>query len=85
MAKGVRLDHGDASARESLYAEAYHPQHLAKNPNGYCEIGGRGVAFRNRVSGVPEALKIIVASRIPRAPARASIDSLPAESPLATV
>jgi hypothetical protein len=59
VVKGVRLDHGDASARESLYAEEYHPQHLAKNPNGYCEIGGREVAFRNRVSGVPEALRII--------------------------
>lgn len=26
------------------YAEAYHQQYLAKNPNGYCGIGGTGVA-----------------------------------------
>lgn len=25
------------------YAEAYHQQYLAKNPNGYCGIGGTGV------------------------------------------
>jgi peptide-methionine (S)-S-oxide reductase len=26
------------------YAEAYHQQYLAKNPGGYCGIGGTGVA-----------------------------------------
>jgi peptide-methionine (S)-S-oxide reductase len=26
------------------FAEAYHQQYLAKNPNGYCGIGGTGVA-----------------------------------------
>jgi peptide-methionine (S)-S-oxide reductase len=26
-----------------FYAEAYHQQYLAKNPNGYCGIGGTGV------------------------------------------
>jgi peptide-methionine (S)-S-oxide reductase len=26
------------------YAEEYHQQYLAKNPNGYCGIGGTGVA-----------------------------------------
>jgi peptide-methionine (S)-S-oxide reductase len=26
------------------YAEAYHQQYLAKNPDGYCGIGGTGVA-----------------------------------------
>lgn len=26
------------------YAEGYHQQYLAKNPNGYCGIGGTGVA-----------------------------------------
>lgn len=26
------------------YAEPYHQQYLAKNPNGYCGIGGTGVA-----------------------------------------
>jgi len=28
------------------YAEDYHQQYLAKNPDGYCGIGGCGVAFR---------------------------------------
>jgi peptide-methionine (S)-S-oxide reductase len=26
------------------FAEAYHQQYLGKNPNGYCGIGGTGVA-----------------------------------------
>jgi len=26
------------------YAEEYHQQYLAKNPNGYCGVGGTGVA-----------------------------------------
>ena len=26
------------------YAEAYHQQYLGKNPNGYCGLGGTGVA-----------------------------------------
>ncbi|MDB5875851.1 MAG: peptide-methionine (S)-S-oxide reductase, partial [Ramlibacter sp.] len=26
------------------YAEAYHQQYLAKNPQGYCGLGGTGVA-----------------------------------------
>ena len=26
------------------YAESYHQQYLAKNPNGYCGIGGTGVS-----------------------------------------
>jgi peptide-methionine (S)-S-oxide reductase len=29
---------------EFYYAEAYHQQYLAKNPRGYCGIGGTGVA-----------------------------------------
>jgi peptide-methionine (S)-S-oxide reductase len=32
-------------AREFYYAEEYHQQYLAKNPNGYCGIGGCGVPF----------------------------------------
>lgn len=28
------------------YAESYHQQYLAKNPGGYCGLGGTGVAFR---------------------------------------
>jgi peptide-methionine (S)-S-oxide reductase len=30
-------------APEFFYAEEYHQQYLAKNPNGYCGIGGTGV------------------------------------------
>lgn len=30
-------------APEYYYAEGYHQQYLAKNPNGYCGIGGTGV------------------------------------------
>ena len=29
---------------EFFYAEDYHQQYLAKNPNGYCGIGGTGVS-----------------------------------------
>lgn len=29
---------------EFYYAEDYHQQYLAKNPNGYCGIGGTGVS-----------------------------------------
>ncbi|MCL9780497.1 peptide-methionine (S)-S-oxide reductase MsrA [Vibrio sp. S4M6] len=28
-----------------FYAEDYHQQYLAKNPNGYCGLGGTGVCF----------------------------------------
>jgi peptide-methionine (S)-S-oxide reductase len=31
-------------APEFYYAEDYHQQYLAKNPNGYCGIGGTGVS-----------------------------------------
>src|SRR5690348_15870256 len=33
-----------AEAGPFYYAEPYHQQYLAKNPNGYCGIGGTGVA-----------------------------------------
>jgi len=29
---------------EFFYAEPYHQQYLAKNPNGYCGVGGTGVS-----------------------------------------
>ena len=32
---------------EEFYAEDYHQQYLAKNPNGYCGHGGRGVRFKD--------------------------------------
>ena len=35
------------AAPEFYYAEEYHQQYLAKNPNGYCGIGGCGVAFKS--------------------------------------
>jgi peptide-methionine (S)-S-oxide reductase len=31
------------TAPEFYYAEAYHQQYLAKNPHGYCGLGGTGV------------------------------------------
>ena len=34
------------------YAEDYHQQYLAKNPNGYCGIGGTGVSCPVGVAGV---------------------------------
>ena len=33
-----------ARAGEFYYAEDYHQQYLAKNPNGYCGLGGTGVS-----------------------------------------
>jgi len=33
-----------AEAGPFYFAEAYHQQYLAKNPNGYCGLGGTGVA-----------------------------------------
>ena len=32
------------AAPEFYYAEAYHQQYLAKNPQGYCGLGGTGVS-----------------------------------------
>lgn len=32
-------------APEFYYAEEYHQQYLAKNPNGYCGLGGTGVCL----------------------------------------
>src|SRR5207302_1445827 len=34
------IDH----AGDFYYAESYHQQYLAKNPGGYCGLGGTGVA-----------------------------------------
>jgi peptide-methionine (S)-S-oxide reductase len=43
-----RADHGPITteivdAPEFYYAEDYHQQYLAKNPGGYCGLGGTGV------------------------------------------
>ncbi len=48
-----------AEAGPFYYAEPYHQQYLAKNPNGYCGLGGTGVACpvglpRERGSSRPE-------------------------------
>ncbi len=32
------------AAPEFYFAESYHQQYLAKNPAGYCGLGGKGVA-----------------------------------------
>ena len=42
----LRPDHHRDHARraEFYYAEDYHQQYLAKNPGGYCGIGGTGVS-----------------------------------------
>jgi peptide-methionine (S)-S-oxide reductase len=33
-------------ANDFYYAEDYHQQYLAKNPNGYCGLGGTGVCLQ---------------------------------------
>jgi peptide-methionine (S)-S-oxide reductase len=38
-------------AGEFFYAEPYHQQYLAKNPNGYCGLGGTGVSCPVGVAG----------------------------------
>ncbi len=45
----TRAGHGEitteiAPAGPFYYAEDYHQQYLAKNPNGYCGLGGTGVS-----------------------------------------
>ena len=34
----------EGGSRPFYYAEPYHQQYLAKNPNGYCGLGGTGVS-----------------------------------------
>ena len=33
------------NAPQFYYAETYHQQYLAKNPGGYCGLGGTGVCY----------------------------------------
>jgi peptide-methionine (S)-S-oxide reductase len=41
-------------APEFYYAEEYHQQYLAKNPSGYCGLGGTGVSCPVGVSTIGE-------------------------------
>ena len=41
-----------AAAGPFYYAENYHQQYLAKNPNGYCGLGGTGVSCPVGIAGV---------------------------------
>jgi peptide-methionine (S)-S-oxide reductase len=38
----------------SNFRADYHQQYLAKNPNGYCGLGGCGVAFKSAELAVGE-------------------------------
>jgi len=42
------------AAPEFYYAEEYHQQYLAKNPQGYCGLGGCGVSFSAKALAVGE-------------------------------
>jgi peptide-methionine (S)-S-oxide reductase len=42
------------SAPEFYYAEDYHQQYLAKNPGGYCGLGGCGIPFKSAELAVGE-------------------------------
>ena len=39
-------------APDVYFAEEYHQQYLAKNPAGYCGLGGTGVCLQNEVETV---------------------------------
>jgi peptide-methionine (S)-S-oxide reductase len=41
-------------APEFFYAEDYHQQYLAKNPDGYCGLGGCGVPYKSAELAVGE-------------------------------
>ena len=42
---------GIRPASAFYFAEDYHQQYLAKNPSGYCGLGGTGIAFPGGVAG----------------------------------
>jgi len=41
-----------AALGDFFYAEDYHQQYLAKNPGGYCGVGGTGVTCQTGLAGV---------------------------------
>jgi peptide-methionine (S)-S-oxide reductase len=43
-ARGGEITTEMRDAADFYYAEDYHQQYLAKNPNGYCGLGGTGVS-----------------------------------------
>jgi peptide-methionine (S)-S-oxide reductase len=46
MAQGIgKITTEILPALEFYYAEDYHQQYLAKNPNGYCGLGGTGISL----------------------------------------
>ncbi|MHB8671504.1 MAG: peptide-methionine (S)-S-oxide reductase MsrA [Acidimicrobiales bacterium] len=49
----ITTEIGDA--QELYWAEDYHQQYLAKNPGGYCGLGGTGVACPVGLAGEAEA------------------------------
>jgi peptide-methionine (S)-S-oxide reductase len=40
----TQIEPGGATTHPFYYAEDYHQQYLAKNPGGYCGLGGTGVS-----------------------------------------
>lgn len=55
--RGGRITTEIMEAPEFYYAEEYHQQYLAKNPSGYCGLGGTGVSLPSAglVGGVEHA------------------------------
>ena len=45
-------------APEFYFAEEYHQQYLAKNPSGYCGIGGTGIACSSGLELEPEIAEV---------------------------
>ncbi len=43
-------------APEFFFAEEYHQQYLAKNPNGYCGLGGTGITLKKDLETYIEAV-----------------------------
>ncbi len=60
-----------AKAGPFYYAEDYHQQYLAKNPNGYCGLGGTGVACPGR-DGATSAAELTLYGSAPASTARGS-------------